>query len=106
MSFFDAQVQNGYDGKKVTIHQSSNREGTTFALSPDTKRSLQARFGGKLHISPRIFVAHQTVHSTDEDLRRIHGAFAKPLLALLTGLDNEMLSLIGDFEFTDDRVES
>jgi len=88
-----------HEDEKVVIYQSSNREGTTFALSPDTKRSLQARFGNKLHISPRIFVAHQTVRSTDEDLRRIHGTFAKQLLALLTGLDDEALSLIGDFEF-------
>jgi len=83
----------------VVIYQSSNREGTTFALSPDTKRSLQARFGNQLHISPRIFVAHQTVHSTDEDLQRIHGALAKQLLALLTGLDDEALSAVGNFEF-------
>jgi hypothetical protein len=96
------------EDEKIVIYQSSNREGTTFALSPDTKRSLQARFGNQLHISPRIFVAHQAVHSGDEDLRRIHGALAKQLLALLTGLDNDVVSLIGDFEFrnpvTDERV--
>ena len=87
------------EDEKIVIYQSSNREGSTFALSPDTKRFLRARFGNKLHISPRIFVAHQTVQSTDEDLGRIHGSFGKQLLALLTGLDDEALSQIGDLEF-------
>ena len=86
----------GDDGK-VVIYQSTDREGSTFSLSPETRRSLQTRFGDKLHVTPRIFVAHAT-HGAFE---RLHGSLAKQLVALLTGFDDELLAQVGVFEFRD-----
>jgi hypothetical protein len=83
------------DGGRIVIYQSTDREGSTFSLSPETKRALQERFGDKFHLSPRIFIAH----STRDDLERLHGSLAKQLVALLTGFDDELLARVGDLEF-------
>jgi hypothetical protein len=92
------------DDGRIVIYQSTNREGSTFSLSPATRRTLQARFGDKLQASPRIFVAHGTIG----DLDRLHGRLAAQLIALLTGFDHDLIGQIGDFEFrdpvTDQRV--
>jgi hypothetical protein len=85
------------DDERIVIYQSTNREGSTFSLSPATRRALQARFGDKLQASPRIFIAH----GTRQDLERLHGRLAKQLVALLTGFDHDLLAQIGDFEFRD-----
>jgi hypothetical protein len=89
------RAQHQDDEEKLVIYQSTDREGSTFSLSPETKRALQARFGDKLHISPRIFIAH----GARDDLERLHGNLAKQLLALLTGFDDDLLGRVGDFEF-------
>jgi hypothetical protein len=85
------------DGEKLVIYQSTNREGSTFSLSPETKRALRERFGDKLHVSPRIYI----VHGARDDLERLHGSLATQLVALLTGFDHDLLAQIGDFEFRD-----
>jgi hypothetical protein len=89
------------DDERIVIYQSTDREGSTFALSPETKRALQERFGDKLHASPRIFIAHGApgAPGTRDDMERLHGRLAKQLLALLTGFDDELLARIGAFEF-------
>lgn len=100
MHAIGAQAQED-DNDKIVIYQSTNREGSTFALSPETRRALQARFGDKLHVSPRIFVAHGMPEApgTRDDLERLHGRLAKQLLALLTGFDQDLLAQLGEFEF-------
>jgi hypothetical protein len=83
--------------RRIVVYQSTDREGSTFALSPDARRMLEDRFGEKLHVSPRIFVAHED----QDDLERLHGSLAKHLVMLLTGLDDESLAQAGDIEFWD-----
>jgi hypothetical protein len=85
------------DETRIVVHQSTNREGSTFALSPEARRMLQQRFGAKFHGSPRIFIAHDI----RDDLERLHGRLAKQLVMLLTGLDDQSLVQIGDIEFRD-----
>ena len=85
------------DETRVIVYQSTNREGSTFALSPGARRMLQQRFGAKFHGSPRIFIAHDI----RDDLERLHGRLAKQLVMLLTGLDEPSLAQIGDIEFRD-----
>lgn len=99
-SFAEAQED---DDERIVIYQSTDREGSTFALSPETKRALQERFGDKLHASPRIFIAHGAPEapSTRDDLKRLHGSLAKQLIALLTGFEHDLLAQLGDFEFRD-----
>jgi hypothetical protein len=82
---------------RIVVYQSTNREGSTFALSPDARRMLEDRFGEKIHVSPRIFVAHEI----RDDRERLHGSLAKQLVMLLTGLDDESLAQAGDIEFRD-----
>ena len=89
------------DEARIVVYQSTDREGSTFALSPDTRRILQARFGSQFHALPRIFVAH-AMHG---DVERLHGRLAKPLVALLTGLDADLLEQVGDIEFRDPVTE-
>lgn len=86
---------------KIVVYQSTNREGSTFALSPDAEEMLEERFGEKLRAAPRIFVAHET----RRDLKRLHGSLAKHLVMLLTGLDDESLSQAGEIEFRDAVTE-
>ncbi len=83
--------------ERLVIYQSTDREGSTFSLSPETKRTLQRRFGDRLRVAPRIFIAHP-VHS---DLEHLHGSLSKRLVALLTGFDDDLLAEAGDFEFRD-----
>ena len=82
---------------RIIVYQSTNREGSTFALSPEARRMLQKRFGAKFQGSPRIFIAHEI----REDLERLHGRLAKQLVMLLTGLDDHSLAEVGDIEFRD-----
>jgi hypothetical protein len=95
------------DDKKLVIYQSTNREGSTFSLSPKTRKALQARFGDKLHISPRIFIAHggYGVQAARYVLERLHGGLAKQLIALLTGFDDDLLARADDFEFRDPATD-
>jgi hypothetical protein len=77
------------DDSQIAIYQSTHREGSTFSLSPATRRALEKRFGDKLHVTPRVFVAHGT-HAAQGSSERLHGSFAKQLVALLTGFDDEL----------------
>lgn len=86
---------------RIVVYQSTDRSGSTFALSPEAERMLQERFGSKLHGSPRIFVAHEI----RDDLERLHGRLAKHLVMLLTGLDADLLGQVGDIEFRDPVTE-
>jgi hypothetical protein len=80
---------------RVVIEQSYHREGSTFALSPETKQSLVERFGDKLHLAPRISIAGHR-----DDPKRLHGPLRKQLLMLLTGVDDEaLLAEMGAIEF-------
>ena len=74
----------------IVVFQSTHREGSTFSLSPDARRVLQTRFGDKIHIAPRIFIAHET----RDDRDRLHGGFVKQLVALLIGLSDEHLAQV------------
>jgi hypothetical protein len=89
------------DETRIVVYQSTDREGSTFALSPEARRILQSRFGAKFHGSPRIFIAHDI----RDDLERLHGRLAKQLVMLLTGLDDQSLAQIGDIEFRDPVTE-
>jgi hypothetical protein len=86
---------------KIVVYQSTNREGSTFELSPDEEQMLEDRFGDKLHPAPRVFVAH----AIRGDGERLHGRLAKQLVMLLTGLDDESLSQAGEIEFRDPVTE-
>jgi hypothetical protein len=82
--------------RMIVVYQSTDREGSTFSLSPDARRLLRERFGDKLHFAPRIFIAHET----RDDFERLHGSLAKQLVALLTGLGDEHVAQVAA-EFRD-----
>lgn len=84
------------EDETIVVFQSTDREGSTFSLSPDARRVLQQRFGDKLHFAPRIFIAHET----RDDFERLHGSLAKQLVALLTGLSDEHVAQV-TVEFRD-----
>jgi hypothetical protein len=84
------------EDEKIVVYQSTDREGSTFSLSPDARRVLQQRFGDKIHFAPRIFIAHET----RDDFERLHGSLAKQLVALLTGLSEEHVAQV-TVEFQD-----
>ena len=85
----------------VVINQSTDRSGSTFALDYFTRRALAERFGDRLHLVDRIFVAH----TTQDALDRLHARMARQLLALLTGLDEELLAQLPHLEFMDPVTE-
>jgi hypothetical protein len=84
------------EDETIVVFQSTDREGSTFSLSPDARGILQQRFGDKIHFAPRIFIAHET----RDDFQRLHGSLAKQLVALLTGLSDEYLAQV-TVEFRD-----
>lgn len=84
------------EDEAIVVYQSTDREGSTFSLSPDARRILQQRFGDKLHLAPRIFIAHES----RDDFERLHGSLARQLVALLTGLDDEHVAQV-TVEFRD-----
>jgi len=86
---------------RIVVYQSTDRSGSTFALSPEARRMLQERFGTKFHGAPRIFIAHEIRDEIRDDLERLHGRLAKHLVMLLTGLDDDLLGQVGDIEFRD-----
>ena len=81
----------------IVVYQSADREGSTFALSTATRRSLEHLFGAQLRLSPRIFIAH----GTRDDYQRLHADLANQILILLTGLTPERLAQLGPVEFRD-----
>jgi hypothetical protein len=88
-------------GEPIVIYQSSDLEGSTFALSLETEDALEAYFGDQLRMAPRIFIAHATPSAAD----RLHGRLARKLLSLLTGLDDAQLARLGPVEFQDPVTE-
>ena len=83
------------EDEPIVVYQSTDREGSTFSLSPVARRVLQQRFGDRVHFTPRIFIAHSR-----DDFERLHGALAKQLIALLTGLGEEHVAQVA-VEFRD-----
>src|SRR4051812_49213346 len=88
--------QTTMEDETIVVFQSTDREGSTFSLSPNARRVLQQRFGDKIHFAPRIFIAHET----RGDFERLHGSLAKQLVALLTGLSDEYVAQVA-VEFRD-----
>lgn len=83
------------EDKTIVVYQCTDREGSTFSLSPNARCILQERFGDRIHFAPRIFIAHGT-----RDFDRLHGSLAKQLVALLTGLGEEHVAQVA-VEFQD-----
>ena len=92
---------------RIVVYQSSDREGSTFSLSPAARRMLEARFGEKLCASPRIFVAHPVgahpvgAHPVGATPERLPGRLVRHLVVLLTGLDDQDLAQAGEIELRD-----
>ena len=82
---------------RIVVYQSTDREGSTFSLSPAARRMLEARFGEKLCASPRIFVAHPVGDAPE----RLPGRLVRHLVVLLTGLDDQDLAQAGEIELRD-----
>jgi hypothetical protein len=97
----DQETASSDDGNAIVIYQSTNREGSTFSLSPSTRRAIEARFGDSAHFSPRIFIAHRA----QGDLERLHGHLARHILMLLTGLPEDRLAALGVVQFRDAVTE-
>lgn len=101
---------------RLVVYQSTDREGSTFSLSPAARRMLEARFGERLHASPRIFIAHPIAHPVGaapvgaapapsrpagDPPGRWHGRRVQHLVVLLTGLDDQDLAQAGEIELRD-----
>jgi hypothetical protein len=96
---------------RIVVYQSTDREGSTFSLSPAARRMLEARFGEKLCASPRIFVAHRVgahrvgAHPAGDAPERLPGRLVRHLVVLLTGLDDQDLAQAGEIELRDPVTE-
>ena len=64
------------DKSPLIIYQSADREGSTFSLSPTTRRVLKQKFGDAAHPAPRIFIAHDT----NENFQRLHGDLGRQIV--------------------------
>ena len=88
-------------GDPLVVYQSADREGSTFSLSPESRRTLKQRFGESVHPRRRIFIAH----STNEDFNRLHDSLWRQIVLLLTGLQEDRLAEVGRVEFRDPVTE-
>lgn len=97
---------------RIVVYQSTDRDGSTFSLSPAARRMLEARFGERLHASPRIFIAHPAgagpvgadpvpSRPVGDPPGRWHGRLVQHLVVLLTGLDDQDLAQAGEIELRD-----
>lgn len=97
---------------RLVVYQSTDREGSTFSLSPAARRMLEARFGERLHASPRIFIAHPVgvtpvgaapvpSRPVGDTPGRWHGRRVQHLVVLLTGLEDQELAQAGEIELRD-----
>jgi hypothetical protein len=86
----------------VIIYQSSDREGTTFALCPMSQQMLKERFVDQFLKLPRVFVAHGRYDEAGvrEVMRRLHKPLGKYILGLLSGLDETRMAPL-ELEFRD-----
>lgn len=81
----------------IIIYRSSNREGATFALEPDSLNRLRAAFGDALHPRSRVFISHET----RADYEQVQGSIAAQIVMLLTGLSEKRLDSLGGVVFRD-----
>ncbi|MEM9461458.1 MAG: hypothetical protein AAGF11_45260 [Myxococcota bacterium] len=81
----------------IVIHRSVNRDGQTFALAPLSRERVKEHFGDRVHLYPRVFIAHETA----EDYHSIRGGLAVQVVHLLTGVPTEHLDKIGGVCFLD-----
>lgn len=72
----------------IVILRSSNRDGATFALEPDSRIRLQATFGEIFHHRSRVFIAHDRM----KDLDQVQEAIIEPVLMILTRLSEKQLA--------------
>lgn len=86
---------------EIVVHQSVDREGSTFALSTAARTAIRGKFGDAVHVAPRIFIAHDTRAAFEA----LHGDFAKYIVALLTGVTVERLAELGPVRFLDPVTE-
>lgn len=84
-------------GDELVVHQSVDREGSTFALSAAAKAAIREKFGDAVNVAPRIFIAHDTRAAFEA----LHGDLAKHIIALLTGVNVERLAELGPVRFLD-----
>lgn len=89
------------DEHRIVIYRTANRDGETFALEPRSLTHLRREFGERLHLSPRVFVAHET----RADYEHVHGRIVPQIVLLLTGLSEDELRSHGRVIFVDPVTE-
>jgi hypothetical protein len=81
----------------VTIFRSTDLDGATYALAPESRAAIQKAFPG-VHLAPRMFVAHET----REDFELVHGSMRGQIIQILAGVSEERLhSALGPVRFCD-----
>lgn len=85
----------------IKILRSVDRQGATYALDLDSVDRLREDYGKKLHIAPRIFIAHETA----SDYAEIRGALQPQIAAILTGLSEGEIEDLGLITFVDAVTE-
>jgi len=85
----------------LIIHRSADREGATYALERHSRDRVREAFGKELHLSPRVFIAHETA----ADFENIRGALMPQIALILTGLAEDRLSQLGEIVFVDPVTE-
>jgi hypothetical protein len=85
----------------IVVFRSTNRDGDTFALEPRSADRLRSAFGDAAHVTPRVFIAHET----QADYEHMHGRIAPLIIQLLTGLEEARLGSLGGVIFRDPVTE-
>jgi len=85
----------------IVIYRSVNRDGQTFGLAPRSRNRLRDQFGDRLHLHPRVFIAHETKADYDS----MYGDLANQIALFLTGLSLERLKDLGGVSFVDPVTE-
>jgi hypothetical protein len=86
----------------IIIYRSVNHDGQTFGLAPSSRKRLREHFGeDRLHLHPRVFVAHETA----DDYDSMYGDLARQVVQLLTGLSPDRLQSLGGVMFRDPVTE-
>lgn len=81
----------------IVIFRSVSGNGQTFALDPSSKARVREFFGHRVHLHPRVSIAHETA----ADYESMRGDLVPQIIQLLTGVSREQLEQLGEVIFRD-----
>ena len=89
------------NSKPIIIHVGRQHDGGVYDLDPLSLRRIRENFP-MANVIPGILIGYQK----EDDFIRVHGPLWSQMVAMLTGLNNDQISMLGGVRLYDPETES